>query len=178
MLQAICFDWGGTLMSEDGPQDRPMALWPRIQVTPGAAEALAALAQRWPLYIATNASVSTRPLVAQALQRAGLLQHLQQIFCFTDIGARKDQAAFWQAVAAGTGVSPAATAMVGDSLEQDVLAPRRFGVHTVWFNPEGRPGPEPGVRTLASLVPYFDGLAASVQLSASQWLSSRTPGTA
>lgn len=161
MLQAICFDWGGTLMSEDGPQDLPMALWPDIQVMPGAADTLAALARHWPLYIATNASISTRPQTAQALRRAGLLQHLRQIFCFTEIGARKDQAAFWQAVAAGTGVPLAATVMVGDSLEQDVLAPRRFGLHAVWFNPHGQPGPEAGVRTLPGLVPQVHALAAA-----------------
>lgn len=160
MLHCICFDWGGTLMSEDGPADLPMALWPQVETLPGAHETLAALAQRWPLHIATNASVSTRPLVAQALQRAGLLRYVQHIFCFTEIGARKDQPAFWQAVQAATGVPLQATAMVGDSLEQDVLGPARCGLQTVWFNAAGRPGPAvPSVRALAELVPYFAQLA-------------------
>jgi hypothetical protein len=25
-MRAVCFDWGGTLMAEDGPPDLPMAL--------------------------------------------------------------------------------------------------------------------------------------------------------
>ncbi|MGC3985547.1 MAG: HAD family hydrolase [Pseudorhodoferax sp.] len=161
MLRCICFDWGGTLMSEDGPQDRAMALWPRVEAMPGAHAVLAALGARWPLHIATNASVSTRPLIALALQRAGLLAHFQHIFCFTEIGARKDQAAFWQVVQATTGVPLQQTAMVGDSLEQDVLGPARLGVRTVWFNAGGaRPAPQPAVaevHSLAALLPCFLG---------------------
>lgn len=162
MLRCICFDWGGTLMSEDGPQDRAMALWPRVEVVPGAHATLTALGARWPLHIATNASVSTRPLITQALERAGLLQHFQHIFCFTEIGARKDQLAFWQTVQATTGVPLHETAMVGDSLEQDVLGPARFGVRTVWFNAGGtQPSPQPAVAEvhgLPALVPYFGAL--------------------
>lgn len=165
MLRCICFDWGGTLMSEDGPQDRAMALWPQVEAMPGAHATLAALAARWPLHIATNASVSTRPLIALALERAGLLQHFQHIFCFTEIGARKDQPVFWQAVQATTGVPLHETAMVGDSLEQDVLGPARFGVRTVWFNADGaRPAPPlpvAEVHGLAALAPYFLALSSS-----------------
>lgn len=160
-LRSICFDWGGTLMAESGPQDLPMALWPEIIVTPGAAATLAALAARWPLHIATNASVSSRAQIGEALQRAGLLQHFQQIFCHADIGARKDDPAFWLAVERATGVPSDHTAMVGDSLEQDVLGPARCGLHTVWFNDGGRqatPGaPVPSVQHLSELVPYFAG---------------------
>lgn len=156
-------------MAEDGPQDRAMALWPQVEVVPGAHATLAALGAHWPLHIATNASVSTRPLIAGALQRAGLLQHFQHIFCFTEIGARKDQAAFWQTVQATTGVPLHATAMVGDSLEQDVLGPARFGVRTVWFNAGGaRPAPTPPVdqvRALAELPAYFLALSSTTRPS-------------
>ena len=31
--------------------------------------------------------------------------------------------------------------MIGDSLEQDCLAPRSFGVQAVWFNERGRQPP-------------------------------------
>ncbi|MEO7743381.1 MAG: hypothetical protein ABIR98_10620 [Usitatibacter sp.] len=30
------FDWGGTLMSEEGPLDLPMALWPEVRTSSGA----------------------------------------------------------------------------------------------------------------------------------------------
>lgn len=158
-LRSICFDWGGTLMSEAGPQDLPMALWPEVNATHGAAATLAALSARWPLHIATNAAVSNREQIACALERAGLLRYIASIFCSTEIGVRKDAPAFWLAVERATGVPPAYTAMVGDSLEQDVQAPARCGLHTVWFNDGGRHPvpctPVPMVQRLSELVPYF-----------------------
>src|SRR5438067_129959 len=48
-LRWVLFDWGDTLMSEDGPADLPMALWPEVRVLDGAAETLAALAARFRL---------------------------------------------------------------------------------------------------------------------------------
>lgn len=40
--------------------------------------------------------------------------------------------------------------MVGDSLEDDVLAPASFGVRSVWFNADGRL-PSNEVRTVTRL---------------------------
>ncbi|MBN8488100.1 MAG: HAD family hydrolase [Burkholderiales bacterium] len=138
-VQAVCLDWGGTLMSEDGPQDRPMAQWPVVQVLPGAAEALALLRGRLPLAIATNASISRRPQIEAALARAGLRAPFDHIFCFTEIGHRKDAAAFWQHVGEALSLPLSAIAMVGDSLEQDARGPRRHGVQGVWLRPAGAP---------------------------------------
>jgi putative hydrolase of the HAD superfamily len=159
MLQCICLDWGGTLMHEDGPAALPMALWPQVQAVAGAQATLAALARHWPLHIATNAAVSTPLQVQLALQRVGLAGFIQQIFCAPEIGARKDEAAFWQAVQIRTGVPLTAMAMVGDSLAQDVLGPARCGLHTVWFHPDaGHTLPPPGIAQVArlpDLVPHF-----------------------
>lgn len=122
-LRAVCLDWGGTLMYETcGPPDVPMALWPQVRV---------------PLAIATNASVSRRDMIERALARAGLARYFDggAIFCATDLGCRKDEPAFWQAVQRGLRVPLAQVAMVGDSLVQDVLAPRRWGVQAVWLRP-------------------------------------------
>ncbi len=42
-IQAVCFDWGGTLMFEQGvPAAAPMGLWPQVKVIKGATQALAA----------------------------------------------------------------------------------------------------------------------------------------
>ena len=53
VVRAICFDWGGTLMSEDGPQDIPMCDWQYVDRIPGALEAVSALYNAYPLCIAT-----------------------------------------------------------------------------------------------------------------------------
>lgn len=136
-VQAVCFDWGGTLMSEQGPEDTPMGLWPQVQALAGAAEALALLAGRLPLAIATNATVSRRPMIELALRRVGLGRHFADVFCFTELGHRKNEPEFWEAVERRLGVPRSRIAMVGDSLEHDVRAPRRFGVQAVWLNPAG-----------------------------------------
>jgi aminoglycoside 6'-N-acetyltransferase I len=151
-FDAICFDWGGTLMSEEGPVDIPMALWPQVRVIPGAIDMLAELHKRYPLHIATNATVSRRPMIQRALERAGLRCYFGEIFCYTELGHRKNELAFWQIVSARLGVPLARIAMLGDTLEHDVFAPRSFGIYSVWFNEGGRQrAPDVAVPTIEHL---------------------------
>lgn len=151
-IRAICFDWGGTLMSEAGPDDTPMALWPEVSVIAGASECLAELHGLVPLAIATNAAVSDRPMIERALDRVGLLSYFSEIFCFTELGWRKNQVEFWHAVERKLGVPLANIAMIGDSIEHDVLAPASFGVNSVWLNEGGRhPAPSTPVPTVTDL---------------------------
>ncbi len=124
-------------MSERGPEDIPMGLWPEVEVVEGAAKALEVLHGKLPLAIATNASVSRRPMIELALERVGFEKYFQHIFCYTELGYRKDQPEFWLAVEQRLAVPLNHIAMVGDSYEQDAEAPRSFGVQGVWFNPAG-----------------------------------------
>ena len=164
-VRAVCFDWGGTLMSEAGPEDRPMALWPDVHCIDGAAEALAALHGRYPLCIATNASVSRREMIEKALARAGLLRYMADIFCFTELGLRKESPAFWRVVTETLKVAPNELAMIGDWLEPDVLSPRRFGVQAVWFN-DGDRQPAPAGAGADRVAPRrFRGPAAARLIS-------------
>lgn len=137
-IDAVCFDWGGTLMADDGPADVPMARWPRVAVIPGARGCLATLHGGLPLYVATNAADSSRVLIEEALGRGGLLRFVSGVFCFSELGHRKHEPEFWQVVRECLGIPLGRIVMVGDSLEHDVLAPRRWGVQAVWFNRDGR----------------------------------------
>jgi len=156
LCRHLFLDWGGTLMAEDGPPDLPTVQWPHPRLLPGTLEAVAQLAAGRPLSLCTNAAVSTRPQIEAALARAGLLPFFTHVFSFSELGARKDSPAFWDAVFARVALPRDQTLMVGDSLDQDVLAPQRFGVPSVWFNPQGL-APPPGtppvrmVRSLAEL---------------------------
>jgi phosphoglycolate phosphatase-like HAD superfamily hydrolase len=151
-IAAVCFDWGGTLMRDDGPDDVPMALWPEVTAIPGAAECLAALHGTVPICVATNASASDRAMIERALERVDLQRYISQVFCCNEIGYRKSRREFWCTVRERLGAPLDRIAMVGDSLEHDVLAPRNFGVQTVWFNRLGRrhesPLPAPMVTDL------------------------------
>lgn len=161
-IRAICFDWGGTLMSEVGPQDMPMALWPEVEVFEGAAETLAALHRNYTLCIATNATMSHRPMVERALARGGLLHYFSHVFTYADLGVRKESPAFWQAVTSRLGLEPLQLAMVGDTLEPDVFAPMAFGAFAVWFNEGGRkPLPENKVVTISRLTEFVTALNAA-----------------
>lgn len=160
-FRCVCLDWGGTLMSEDGPVDLPMARWPEVVAIDGAREMLAELSRDHRLAIATNATVSCREMIAAALDRVGLLPFIAEIFCFTELGVKKDSPAFWRAVSERLATPPDRIAMLGDSLEQDVLAPRRCGVYAVWFNPAGAALPAgvnvPMVRRLAEFPTLLRG---------------------
>ncbi|MFT4190592.1 MAG: HAD family hydrolase [Comamonas sp.] len=165
-VRAAFFDWGGTLMSEDGPHDVAMGLWPEVAILPGAKEALQMLHGRLPLVIATNATVSTRPLIELALSRVGLLQYFSHVFCYTDLRSRKSQAEFWQAAAASLGIRPQDIAMVGDSYEQDAAMPRLYGVQGVWFNPLAIPagalGSVPEVERLEQFSAWICDVLSSI----------------
>jgi len=141
-IDAVCFDWGGTLMVDDGPADLRMCDWPRVTAVPGALECLATLHGRVPLCIATNAGASDRLSIESALERVDLLGFISHIFCQKEIGHRKNTPMFWSAVEQRLDLYPERIVMVGDSLEHDVETPRRLGLQAVWFN-EGSEHPEP-----------------------------------
>ena len=158
MTAWVLFDWGGTLMSEEGPLDLPMALWPEVKAIEGAHETLATLAPRYKIGVATNASVSRRNMIEIALGRVGLRDWVSEIFCYTEIGERKESDEFWRAVLEQLGVEASSVAMVGDSIEQDVIAPRRFGIYSVWFNANGQAASD------AAEVPTIERLPDAVPL--------------
>ena len=162
----VLFDWGGTLMSEEGPLDIPMALWPEVRAIDGAHEALATLARRHRIGVATNASVSKRNMIEVALGRVGLRDWVSDVFCYSDIGARKDEDAFWRVVLERAGVEASHVVMVGDSLEQDVIAPRAFGIASIWFNEGGRAAADP--RGLPAIERLADAPAAVAAIFAAE----------
>ena len=126
-----------------GPEDIPMAFWPEVSAIEGATEALAVLASRYTLAIATNASVSRKGDIRRALTRVGLAGYIAQIFCYTELGRRKEEPEFWDTVLSQLGASRAEVVMVGDSLAQDVLAPLQFGIRAIWFNWKNQIPPNP-----------------------------------
>ena len=134
-LAWVLFDWGGTLMSEDGPLDTPMELWPEVRAIDGAAEVLEALSRRHRIAVATNAAASGSGAIRKALRRVALDTYVSEIFCFRELGLRKSDARFWDAVVARLGVPREQLLMIGDDLDNDVRAPMRAGIASVWFNP-------------------------------------------
>jgi len=157
-LAWILFDWGDTLMAEDGgAAETPLALLPEVRAIDGAPAVLAALASRHRIAVASNATVSDRKSIRDALVRVALDSYVSEIFCFRDLGVRKTDARFWDAVVARLAVPRAELLMIGDDLENDVLAPRRAGIASVWFNWKKAPTPSgivvPTIERLDQLPP-------------------------
>ena len=96
-------------------------------------------------------------MIERALARVGLMEHVTDIFCFTELGVRKDTPEFWSHVLATLRMDASEVAMVGDTLEQDVIAPTRLGIYSIWFDEGGRRSAVPsGFPTVTSLA----GIAA------------------
>jgi len=144
-VRVILFDWGNTLMVDDG-QPGSMAEWPRVVAVPGAAEALAALHGRYRLCVATNADDSGAAEVMAALGRVGLARFVDRVFSSRDVGARKPDPAFYAAVLDALRADAAANReppldadhviMVGDNFDNDVAGATAAGLRAVWFNPK------------------------------------------
>ena len=140
MISVVVFDWGGTVMRDFG-QPGPMARWPEVAATDGAADALGRIAAGHRLALATNAADSDSALVREALARVGLDRFFPTIFVSSEIGAEKPAPAFFRAVINGLGCAPDELVMVGDSYENDVRGGRAAGMWTIWYNPAARPPP-------------------------------------
>ena len=145
-IDAVLFDWGDTLMVDDGSQTGPMATWPKVAAVDGAQETLRRLRPHYRLLVATNADESSGPDVRAALARVGLDAAIDGVVSSRDVGARKPDAAFFAAALrqAGVhrrGVAPARAVMVGDSVANDVAGAKAAGLRAVWFNPSRRPLP-------------------------------------
>ncbi len=70
-IRAVVFDFGETLMC-DLRLPGPMALWPRVEVVPGAAEAVESLHRRLLCCVASGAVESDAELMGRALERVDM----------------------------------------------------------------------------------------------------------
>jgi len=142
LIRTVILDWGDTVM-RNLPYPGPMAKWPRVEAVPGAAEALRDLRGRCQVVLATNAADSGEALVRQALARVGLEGYFDAVLTARELGARKPEPAFFQAVLDTTATAPNETAMVGDDYAADIAGPKALGLRSVWFNPLARHCPAP-----------------------------------
>ncbi len=134
MIKAILFDWGDTVMRVLG-YEGPMASWPRVEAVAGIEQALLVLRERYRLALATNAADSGCELVQAALQRVGLSQYFSVIVTARELGARKPEHEFYEAVLRQVGCRPDEAVMVGDDYQADIGGAHAAGLRTVWFNP-------------------------------------------
>ena len=146
------FDWGGTLMVDFPDARGPMCAWEQVAAVEGARETLVALHREAGCYLATNAQDSKESDIIKALERVGLADHIDRVFCFENVGYRKPSLDFFNTILAAIEASPSRTVMVGDSLDTDVAGALAAGLHGIWYNPTGLEGELKGVGVIRSLV--------------------------
>lgn len=141
-IHTIVFDAGDTIILTHPEFSGSMAHWPRLEAVPGVGEMLSALADRYPLVVASNAADSNAPLVRAGMVRLGLADFFSSFFTPAELnGARKPEQAFFLALEQQLGVSRSELVMVGDGYANDIVGAAQAGWRGVWFNPAGNSAP-------------------------------------
>lgn len=126
---------------------------------PGAPELLEELSPCYDLYLASNGSVDVQE---SRIASAGIAHYFKGIFLSQQLGADKPQKGFFDGCfRAIPHFSHESTIMVGDSLTSDICGGIRAGIHTCWYNPDGKPRrqdilPEYEINQLGELPPLLE----------------------
>lgn len=141
MIRAVIFDWGDTVMRDFAGYDGPMVSWPRVELIPGADQALASLSPTYLCCLASNAGISNAELMGQALERVAVRQYFHHLWTSKELGVAKPDPRFFLGVAARLSLAPGECVMVGNDYAKDIAGARAAGMRTVWLNPSGDAAP-------------------------------------
>ena len=124
----------------------------------GAPELLDALVGRYRLFIASNGCASVQ---AGRIESAGIARYFERMFVSELMGADKPSREYFELCFSQIeGFDPSKAVIIGDSLTSDILGGLNTGMHTVWFDPNGRPStdivPEYTVRSLSEIPPLLE----------------------
>jgi putative hydrolase of the HAD superfamily len=150
-LAGVFFDAGNTLMVEEpGKHLWEMAITP----IPDVFEVLTALKPRYRLGVISNTVGSGDAELADALEKAGILQLIDAMVTSRDFGKAKPDPAIYAEGARRLGVPLNETVMVGDRLDTDIAGALNAGIPGVWLR-------HPGAVAIPGIAPthVIDGLA-------------------
>ncbi len=104
---------------------------------PGAEEAVAALSQKYKLYLASNGTACVQQ---GRMTSANLYRFFQEVFVSEEMGHNKPAKAYFDACFARIpGFDPEKAMIVGDSLTSDIRGGNNAGILTCWVNPKHSP---------------------------------------
>lgn len=111
----------------------------------GALPAIQALAEKYPLFIATNGPCSRQ---SGRVAKAGLLDYFIDVFASDQMGAEKPDPQFFihalercQKDLADPDLTWDEMLLIGDSVRNDMSGAMKMGMQTIWFCKGGRPAP-------------------------------------
>ena len=140
----------------------PMYTWPRVAWVDGAEKALDALSRRYTCCLASNAGASVTPEVILALQRVGAEKYFRHIFLSKEIGFKKPDKLFFQAIMDHFALPASSFIMIGENYQNDCVGAKNAGMKTVFFNAEHATGNFPMadavIGSMDELEPIIDQL--------------------
>jgi putative hydrolase of the HAD superfamily len=171
-IRAVIFDWGDTLM-RDLQYPGAMVHWPRVELVPGAVEALEAIEGQYICCLASNAGDSDAALMAQALDRAGIRRYFDHLWTSRELGANKPDTRFFQAVLQNLRLAPTECVFVGNDYQKDIVPAKASGMRTVWLAPPALADDSAADRTIARLE-ELPGTIDALNPSQNKWMRYNT----
>ena len=136
MIETYLFDWGDTLMVDFPKAKGKMCDWKKVEAMPGATHTLKYLSKRAEIYVATNAADSTESDIEKAFMRVNMNLYISGFFCKNNIGIAKGSPEYYESILTKLEKEASRVAMVGDSLEKDIIPASRLGIKTYWLSSE------------------------------------------
>ena len=136
--EAILFDWGDTIMKDFPDKAGKMRYWDVVEEVPNAKKILSVLSKKMRCYLATSAEHSTKEDIIEALKRVELNQYFTNIFCYRDVGCKKNESQFYTRVISQLDVDAKNIIMIGNDLENDVIIPVSCGIKAILFDPQSK----------------------------------------
>jgi HAD superfamily hydrolase (TIGR01549 family) len=138
-----------------GVLQRKSELWryPPDALQPDARSALAALSRGYRLGVLAN----QERWIQETMARDGIARYFAMWIVSAEVGAEKPDPRIFEHALAEAGVPPERCVMVGDRLDNDIVAARRHGMRGVWML-RGEAPPEPSEQQLAQADASVRGL--------------------
>lgn len=133
VMRALSLPEGGDMELEDAFR---LALSHTTPLEDGAKELFKYLKEKgYKIYIASN---SCQWQQESRMEKSGLAEFLDGIYCSQIIGHEKPYKEFFDAVLEKAGAKAEESMMVGDSITADVGGGKNAGLTTCWYNPNGK----------------------------------------
>ena len=111
-----------------------MIYWPHVEVIDGAEEALKSLYRKFTCSLASNAGDSDAILMGLALERTNIRQYFQYLLTSKELGTKKPNPGYYQAILDKLNVKPQECVAVGNDYEKDIAPAGMLGIKTIWLS--------------------------------------------
>lgn len=114
--------------------DGPMYSWAKVSWIPEAEEVLKSVQGKYICIIATSADHSGTEEMIKALERVGADKYFQQFYSQKELGFKKPDPRFFEAVTKKAAMLPHECVMIGNMYEKDIVGANLAGLKTIFFN--------------------------------------------